>query len=920
MEKISFHKLTVQQSLDSLHTKKGWLSNHEATQRQRIYWKNILKSVHKQRLFLRFLKQFKDALIILLVFSLIISIYLQDYRWATILWIIIIINAIIWYIQEARSERIMQSLKKLLHPSAKVIRDWKLIEEKVENLVPWDIVYIQEWDSIPADLRLIEENNLQTNDFSLTWESSPVNKFIHDISWYAELWEKNNIAFMWTTVATWEAYWVVISISMDTELWKIANLSQKVNLEATPLQKELENIAKKLTIWTILLGIILIIIALAADFSLTEAFIFAIWIAAAMVPQWLPAQVSVALSLASWRLAKKNALIKQLSSVETLWCVNVICTDKTWTLTKNEMTVKNIYLFNQSYNITWSWYEPNWEILWFNTKEKISSEFINTRKHFFIWSIINSTAIVSPPDKKHPLRYCMWDPTEAAIITMANKAQYDTDKIKKSYKRIWEYWFDSSRKMMSTACEIDGKKIIYVKWAIKNILDKCTKIFDWKQIKKITQKDKDRIIQNIDKFSIDAMRNISLAYKIIDKNIISMNMQETESDLVFLWFASIIDPPREEVPNAIYSAYQANIKIIMITWDYWLTAEAIAKKIWLSPGNKEILMIKWEEIRKKTDIQLLYDLRNPYIIFSRTSPEDKMRIVSLLKKENNIVAVTWDWVNDAPALKEANIWVSMWKIWTDVAKDASEIVLLDDSFSTLVNAIREWRIIYQNLKKTIISSLTSNGGELFAILISLLVKAFWHIPIAINPFQILAVDLIWEMWPLMMLTHDSAKPWLMQDKPRDVKNHLLNKKTILNLIIFWSLMWIIAFIAYISYFLIHNIYPFDLSTSSLNYMTGTSVTYTTIILCQYMNILSRRTWIDSIFNKYTLTNKKLWLSFFWWVLLVSILIYNPHISKYFWFWAMWIVDRLLPISWWIIYLIVREIKKYINRKNTQDNK
>jgi Ca2+-transporting ATPase len=514
----------------------------------------------------------------------------------------------------------------------------------------------------------------------------------------------------------------------------------------------------------------------------------------------------------------------------------------------------------------------------------------------------------------------MWDPTEAAIITMANKAQYDTDKIKKSYKRIWEYWFDSSRKMMSTACEIDGKKIIYVKWAIKNILDKCTKIFDWKQIKKITQKDKDRIIQNIDKFSIDAMRNISLAYKIIDKNIISMNMQETESDLVFLWFASIIDPPREEVPNAIYSAYQANIKIIMITWDYWLTAEAIAKKIWLSPGNKEILMIKWEEIRKKTDIQLLYDLRNPYIIFSRTSPEDKMRIVSLLKKENNIVAVTWDWVNDAPALKEANIWVSMWRIWTDVAKDASEIVLLDDSFSTLVNAIREWRIIYQNLKKTIISSLTSNGGELFAILISLLVKAFWHIPIAINPFQILAVDLIWEMWPLMMLTHDSAKPWLMQDKPRDVKNHLLNKKTILNLIIFWSLMWIIAFIAYISYFLIHNIYPFDLSTSSLNYMTGTSVTYTTIILCQYMNILSRRTWIDSIFNKYTLTNKKLWLSFFWWVLLVSILIYNPHISKYFWFWAMWIVDRLLPISWWIIYLIVREIKKYINRKNTQDNK
>jgi len=957
MEKILFHELTVQQSLDSLNTTKDWLTTDEALQRQKIYWKNLLKNIQKESLFLKFVKQFKDALIILLIVSMIISIYLQDYRWATILGIIVVINAIIWYIQEARAEKIMQSLKKLLHPSAKVIRDGKLIEEKAENLVPWDIVYIQEWDSLPADLRVIDETNLQTNDYSLTWESSPVNKFTHEITWYVELWSRNNIIFMWTTVATGEAYGLVIDTGMNTELGKIAHLSQEAHLEPTPLQKELDNIAKKLTIWTVILWIVLLAIALLAHFSIKEAFVFAIWIAAAMVPQWLPAQVSIALSLASRRLAKKNALIKQLASVETLWCINVICTDKTWTLTKNEMTVRNIYLFNRIYEITGSGYEPNWKILTCHPEkssvvlnevkdinytlrgiypaiggtqsDKYSTqsdknchpeqsegykEFIQARKHFFMCGILDSTARVNPPDSEHPLRYCMWDPTEAALITMSNKAWFDLINLQKYYPKLREYGFDSSRKMMSTARDVDGQKIVYVKWAARSILDNCTQIYDGKQIRKITKRDKDRVLASIDQFASQAMRNLSLAYRVLDPNVTSMTMQETESNLIFLWFASIIDPPREEVADAIQAAYLAQIKVIMITWDYGLTAEAIARKIWLSPQDQPILIIKWEELRKKTDIQLLYELRNPYVIFSRTSPEDKMRIVGLLKKEHNIVAVTWDWVNDAPALKEANIWVSMWKIWTDVAKEASEIVLLDDSFSTLVNAIKEWRIIYQNLQKTIISCITSNGWELFAILMSLIAKAFRHIPIAINPVQILAIDLIWEMWPLMMITHDPAQPWLMEAKPRNVRQHLLNKKTILDLIVAGAMMGIIAFIAYLIYFLINGLSPFNMDTTSILYMTGNSVTYTTIMMCQYMNILSRRTGINSIFTPYTLTNKKLRFSFFTWIGLILLLIYNPLISKYFAFWPMHLLDRSLPILWWALYLGMREIRKYIIRR------
>jgi len=317
------------------------------------------------------------------------------------------------------------------------------------------------------------------------------------------------------------------------------------------------------------------------------------------------------------------------------------------------------------YPVTWSWYETNWSIVtmlqWKNVT--VSNEFVNTRKHFFYCCCLNSTARVNPPDQDHPLRYALWDPTEAALITLVSKSWLDNQTLQKSYPKLREYGFDSSRKMMSTVRDIDGQKVVYVKWAAKSILNVCTQIFDWKQVRKISQIDKDKILSDIDEFANQSMRNLTMAYKVIDPGITSMTMQETESDLIFLWFASILDPARPEVPAAIQAAYDAQIKVIMITWDHWLTAQAIAKKIWLAKDWENILIIKWEQLRTKTDIQLLYDLKNPYIIFSRTSPEDKLRIVSLLKQWHNIVAVTWDGVNDAPALKEASIWVSMGKIW-----------------------------------------------------------------------------------------------------------------------------------------------------------------------------------------------------------------------------------------------------------------
>ncbi len=906
------YQQSPQQILEIFETSRDGLSESVAKQRIVEYWKNILSELHKTPKWFKFFQQFKDVLIILLIVSMFISIYLDDIRGATILGVIVLLNAIIWYIQEAKAEKIMESLKNMMNPVAKVKRNGKLIEEYIENLVPGDIVYIEEWDNIPADLRIFEENNLQTNDFSLTWESSPVNKFTHLIPWNALLGERNNCVFMGTTVATGYGRGIVVGTGMSTELWRIANLSQQQYSDSSPLQKEMQNIAKKLTIGTLILCWILVIVALFVQFTIHEAFIFAVGIAAAMVPQGLPAQVSIALSLAAWRLAKSKAVIKQLSSVETLWCVNIICTDKTGTLTKNEMTVKNIFLGNKTYVITWTWYQKIGEIVGYTWWNKITNRFFQTL-------FLASNAKINPPDDEHGNRYCIGDPTEWALVCLAEKAWFNVEQWRWAIKQYHQYGFDSVRKMMSSVREIDGKTIAFVKWSPQAILEHCTQIYDGQQIRPITENDKKTLSIQIENNAHLAMRDIGIAYKETNPYTEKTSMQETESDLIFMGICAIEDPAREEVPDAIKAAYDAKIKIIMITGDYGSTAEAIGRNIGLDQNGK-LLVIPGEDLKKLDNAELLKLIKKQNaLIFSRAAPEDKLRIVSLIKEAGFVVAVTWDWINDAPALKGADIGVAMWKIWTDVAKEAAKIILLDDSFGTLVHAIKEWRIMYQNLKKTTISCITSNGWELFAILISLVVKSVWNIPIAITAVQILAIDLIWEMWPLTALTRDPAQKNIMKDKPRDTQEHIINGYTIIDLIRSGALMWWIGYMMYMLFFQLHQVAPNWLDTSTSIYASATSITYTTIMMCQYMNIISRRAGkTQHIFTKYLRSNKKLLYAFAIGIWLISLLLYSPFGQTYFGFGPLSLSERMLPIGGWLIYLTIRELYKQIIKK-TQSN-
>lgn len=373
----------------------------------------------------------------------------------------------------------MESLKKMLFPTAKVKRDGKLIEERAENLVPGDIIYIEEGDNVPADIRILQESDLQANDFSLTGESNPVNKFTHAIPGEVLVAERNNCLWMGTTIATGNGRGVVFATGMDTELGRIANLSQSQETTSSPLQREMANIAKKLTIGTLILVVILIIISLLAHFTLIQAFVFAVGVSAAMIPEGLPAQVSIALALAASRLAKNKALVKQLSSVETLGCVNIICTDKTGTLTKNEMTVKHIRLGFQTYDVGGDGYEPIGNISRNADKspastssglsplsggqQVIQKDFLDQRKHFFSTLYMDSNARVNPPDDKHQTRYALGDPTEAALVSLAQKVGIDTEKLDALYKEEHQYGFDSVRKMMSSVRDIDGEKLLYVK-------------------------------------------------------------------------------------------------------------------------------------------------------------------------------------------------------------------------------------------------------------------------------------------------------------------------------------------------------------------------------------------------------------------------------------------------------------------------
>ncbi len=910
-KRLNYYRLPVSDVLEQLDSRPKGLTTKEATTRLAQLGPNVLHRTKHETALTTLVRQFKNLLVIMLLVSALFALYLRDNKTATILILIAVMNALVGFFQEHKAETLMKSLEQLLVPKAKVVRSGTLQEVASTELVLGDIVYIEEGDSAPADLRVLDEQELSSNDFALTGESSPSRKFVHAIEDEVPLGNRHNLVFMGTTVATGSAHGIVIATGMQTELGRIASLSQATHSEASPLQKEMNNLATRIAQGTVILAIVLAGIAFKSDLGLHAAILFGIGIGAAMIPTGLVAEVNITLAQTASRLARQRALVKKLSAVETLGATNYILTDKTGTLTKNEMTVEKLLIGRDYYGVTGTGYEANGEIVSPHGKP-LSKAKLAELELFFAAAALASNAHVNAPDAEHVNWYVVGDPTEGALITLARKAGLDIDKWETDQPEIKEFQFDSARKLLSSVRTRGDETVVFVKGAPESLLAKSTDIWDHGHIRKLTAADRDFYSTFNEDQAHAAMRNLGFGFRVLPKGMTKpFDMAAVEQKFTFLGMVSMVDPLREAVPAAMLAARRAYVKVSIITGDYPVTAAAIAEKAELSD---RIVTILGSDLPGLADSQILALVEKGGAVFSRVAPEDKLRIVEIVKRSGHVVAVTGDGINDAPALKRADIGVAMGRTGTDVAKDAAEIVLLDDSFDTLVSAIEQGRLTYQNIRKAARCALTGNASELLTVLVGLAATTAFHVAPAITAIQILAIDIVAQILPITALGWDQAQGKLMHQKPRNISDHIVNRAAVGGFVGFGVLAAVLSYGNYLLFFARHHLSPRYLDPTLPLYHQATSLTYVTLVLCLYVYLMFERSdRHEKFFSSYLWSNRKLLLAFALSFFFIFNLIYNPLIQPYFSTHALSAFDWLTALAAASLYTLFRLLQRHTRK-------
>ncbi|EOU1682122.1 calcium-transporting P-type ATPase, PMR1-type [Clostridium perfringens] len=722
---------------------KNGLSSNEALRRLEKYGKNKLVTKKKKTLFKQFLSQLKDVMIYILIIAAIISAFLGEISDALIILLVIVINAVIGVVQESKAEKALDALKELSTPKALVKRDGSLKEILSEDIVPGDIVIIDAGRYIPGDLRLIDTANLKIEESAFTGESVPSEK---DASFLPDkeipIGDQNNMAFMSTLATYGRGIGVVVGTGMNTEIGKIAKMIEQEENDETPLQKKLSELGKILGFLAVGICILIFIISFFQGRDLLEMFLTSISLAVAAIPEGLPAIVAIVLALGVQRMVKKNAIIRKLPAVETLGSVSIICSDKTGTLTQNKMTVTTVYT-NDSY-----------------IKESEFNLNENESKLLVDCMVLCNDATYSEKNQTG-------DPTEIALLESSFKLNILKEKLEKEFKRIDEIPFDSDRKLMTTVNLVDDKKArVFTKGALDSILSICNRISINGKLLDFTKEYKAKVLENSNIMSDKALRVLAFAYKDISKENIVLD--SLEKDLVFIGMVGMIDPPRLEVKDSIKLCKSAGITPVMITGDHKNTAFAIANELGIAENISQA--ITGHEIDKFKEEEFNEKIIN-YRVFARVSPEHKVKIVKAFKSHGNIVSMTGDGVNDAPSLKAADIGVAMGITGTDVSKGASDMILTDDNFSTIVSAVEEGRKIYLNIKKSIVFLLSCNLGEILTLFTAILLN--WNSPL--QPIHILWVNLITDSFPALALGVDKTKEDVMNNPPRNPKESIFVK-------------------------------------------------------------------------------------------------------------------------------------------------
>ncbi|MFC5463820.1 cation-translocating P-type ATPase [Lederbergia graminis] len=848
----------VEKSLNT-SIEQGLTTKEVELRRNKFGW-NELSEGEKQSAILLFFSQFKDFMVLVLLGATLISGLLGEYIDAIAIMAIVLINGILGFIQERKAEKSLDALKNLSAPQVNVLRNGTWIKINSREVVPGDVIKFSSGDRLGADIRLIQVNNLEIEESALTGESIPAVKntnIIHEKS--PNLGDMNNMGFMGTMVTRGNGVGIVTGIGMSTAMGKIADMIQSATAMITPLQRRLQQLGKILITVALLLTLLVVVVGIIHGHDAYTMFLAGVSLAVAAIPEGLPAIVTVALSLGVQRMIKKNAIVRKLPAVETLGCASVICSDKTGTMTQNKMTVTHLWSGGKTWFVK-AEEDPDGKLFFDRELPVDPNEEKSVQQLLTFGVLCNHTELVFKGDS-----YSIdGDPTEGALLFAALKAGIQRNTLLEQFEIEKEYPFDSTRKMMSVIVkDANGKRFAITKGAPDVLVEKCESIL-WDGKQRLMNKDLNTSVMNaVNDLAAQALRTIAIAMKPIHSGVLPEKESDVEKDLTFIGLQGMIDPPRPEVKAAVEECKIAGIKTVMITGDHKATACAIAEQLGILDNREQVM--DGQRLNELTVEELENEVEN-ISVFARVTPEHKLKIVKALQNRGHVVAMTGDGINDAPAIKTADIGIAMGITGTDVAKEASSLVLLDDNFATIKAAIKEGRNIYENIRKFIRYLLASNVGEILVMLFAMLLS----LPLPLVPIQILWVNLVTDGLPAMALGLDQPEENVMRRKPRHIKEGVFARG------LGWKIVsrgFLIGISTLIAFMVVYYKDPNNLEYAQ-------TIAFATLVLAQLIHVFDCRSEI-SVFSRNPFGNKYLvWAVISSAALMVAV-IYVPFLQPVF---------------------------------------